>query len=479
MAKFLGIDLGTGSVKAMLVDEAGRPVSEASRAYPVHSPQPGFAEGLPDEWWRQTVEAVRACCAGHASDVAGIGLSGQAHGIVPLDAAHKVLRPAILWPDVRTVKEVGEILSLPEAVRLPLANPVVSGMAAVALLWMRNNEPAVLEKTSIALSPKDWLRLQLTGNCATEPSDASMTLLYDMAADGWSDALIEAVGIRRYMLPDIIGSTDSGGRLRPQAAEMLGLPVGIPIAAGLADTAACLLGLGQTQPGATVLQVGSGMQIMTLVEEITPDIQPFYNTYRGCGSVRYKMAAMQNGGTAFEWARAALGASWDEMYRAAFEPNPGNGGALFLPYVGGERAPLLDPGASAAWVDMRLGCGRAQMIRAVFEGIAFTVRDSWEAMKKTGVAADHMLLTGGGSTDPRWRQLLADTVQLPMRPVVDAGNATIGAAYLGGIVAGHWAGEADLPENETIGPLIEPRPWPQSDALFERFRSTYRQLKQR
>ncbi|WKL36498.1 FGGY-family carbohydrate kinase [Sinorhizobium meliloti] len=216
---------------------------------------------------------------------------------------------------------------------------------------------------------------------------------------------------------------------------------------------------------------------MSVIRSIEPRVQPFYNSFRGIGGNLYSMAALQNGGTVFEWARTVLGASWAEMYRSGFEENEGNGGVIFLPYVTGERAPLLDPNASAAWANMRLGCTRSQLIRAVFEGVALAVRDSWDALRGVGVSADRILLTGGGSTDPRWQQMLADILEVPLVPAHDLGNATIGAAYLGGMAAGHWRSIEAIPFPDDLGRPIEPRPFQGLDALLPRFRATYRGLK--
>jgi len=476
---YLGIDLGTGSVKALLIDDAGRVVSEASRPYPVVSPHPGFAETDPALWWQQTVMSIRECCADHAAHVRGIGLSGQAHGLVVLDDSDKILRPAILWADQRAGAQMERLLTLPKSLRRPLANPVVSGMAGLSLLWLHDNEPDCYRRIKRILSPKDWLRFAMTGVVATEPTDASMTLLYDVKRDDWADDFIAAVGIDRNILAPMIESTAQAGRLSVDAATQLGLPAHIPVAAGLADSAACLVGMGQTRPGRTILQVGSGIQIIALVDDIVPVIQPFYNSYRGVERSLYLMAALQNGGTVFEWARGVLNASWEEMYQAAFdEENAGNGGVIFLPYAAGERAPLLDPDATASWNYMRLGCTRTHMIRAVFEGVALAVRNSWDALRGIGINADYMLLTGGGSVDKRWQQLLADIVQVPLKPTYDLGNASLGAAYLGGMVAGHWQNLEDLPVGHVDGAPIMPRSFVGLDALLDRFRLTYHGLKQ-
>ncbi|MGB3897191.1 MAG: FGGY family carbohydrate kinase, partial [Mesorhizobium sp.] len=223
---FLGIDLGTSSVKAALIDEAGKTLAEASRLYPVRSPRPGYAETTVERWWESTVAAVRECTAGRGDAVRGIGFSGQAHGVVVLDQHDRPLRPAILWADQRTTAQVSEVLALPAALRLPLANPAATGMAGLSLMWLRDNEPATYAATRRALSPKDWLRFAMTGEIATEPSDASMTLLYDVVADRWSTELIEALRLDAAMLAPIIDSSAVAGRLTRAAAQAFGLPSG-------------------------------------------------------------------------------------------------------------------------------------------------------------------------------------------------------------------------------------------------------------
>jgi xylulokinase len=236
--------------------------------------------------------------------------------------------------------------------------------------------------------------------------------------------------------------------------------------------------MGQITPGSTILQIGSGIQIMTVVDRIVPRIQPFYNSFRGVGGTAYLMAALQNGGTVFEWARRILGASWTEMYQGAFESGEGNGGIVFLPYAAGERAPLLDPAATAVWAYMKLGCTRNQIIRSVFEGVALAVRDSWDALTSEGITAPSMLLTGGGSADPRWRQMLADILQVPLVPALDMGNATLGAGYIGGIAAGHWRCAGEVPFASRSDVIIMPQICNGLDQRLERFRATYKALKQ-
>ncbi len=473
---FLGIDLGTGSVKALLVDESGRAVGHASRTYGLHSPAPGWAETDPSDWWAQAASAVRECCNGHAGRVMGIGLSGQAHGVVLCDGEAMPLRPAILWPDTRSRWETHAFAKLPDELRLRLANPPATGMAGPSLLWLKRHEPTVLGHARHALAAKDWLRLRLTGRAGSEPSDASMTLLYDMIEDCWAREVMERLDLDASLLPPLKGSTRVGGNLLPGAAAELGLSAGIPVAMGAADSAACLLGMGRILPGDAVLQVGSGIQIMSVCEDIAPLRDPPYHTFRTCTESRYRMAAMQNGGTAFEWARRALQASWADLYDAAFAAEEGSAGVIFLPHVTGERTPHMNPDAAGGWINLRLGCERAHLIRAVFEGVAFSVRDGWEALRDAGTDADQLILAGGGSSDPRWRQLLADVLRIPLRAGRGTGDAALGAAFLGGIAAGHWADIEALPFPDVGDEIIEPRAPGVLEERYAAFREAYRNL---
>jgi xylulokinase len=410
-------------------------------------------------------------------DVSGIGLSGQAHGFVLIGSDDQPLRPAILWTDLRTTKEVTDVLAFPEESRSSLCNPITVGMAGPGILWVQRNEPEIWQKTRKALAAKDWLKLKLTGEISTEPSDASMTCMYDVVADCWSTDIMTRMGLESDVLPQIGKSASCAGTLRKSVAETLGLPAGIPISGGLADSASCLLGMGISKPGDTILQIGSGIQIMTVVDEPTPEIQPFYNTFRAIDGLVYKMAAMQNGGTAFEWVREVLGANWDDMYRAAFDPNPGHGNIMFLPYACGERAPILDPHAAASFTNMHIGSTRENLIRSIFEGVALAIRDSWDALAKTGVEANEFLVTGGGSRDIRWRQLIADIVRVDLIRSSASADATKGAAYLGGLAAGYWASYEDLPVDSSTGETVRScKTDVYADRLTE-FRRTYSALR--
>jgi xylulokinase len=449
----LGLDLGTGSLKALLMDPEGRVLGEASRSYPVLSPHPGWAETDPQEWWRAVAEAIGEAVGSRSAEVRAIGLSGQMHGVVLSKADGTPLRNAVLWADSRSGEKLGFYRLLgPEQLKR-LANPITTGMAGPSLLWLRDLEMAYWQ-ADWALQPKDWLRLRLTGTAASEPSDASATLLYDLVADTWFDELVEHLGLRRKILAPLQPSGSVAGELTVEAARHLGLRAGIPVAAGAGDTAAAMLGSGLVRPGAVQLSVGSGAQIVAPSAELQIDPTLRTHLYRAAAPGRwYNMAAMQNAGLGLEWVRGVLGLSWEEAYREAFSVGAGCEGLSFLPHLTGERTPHLDPKARGAWAGLGLGHTRAHLMRSALEGVAYAIRQGMEALESAGTVIPELRLAGGGTLDPRWRQLLADVLGKRLLAAETASASAKGAALLGGIAAGVYpdaeattglAGEAQL-----------------------------------
>jgi len=451
----LGIDLGTSSVKAVLLDQ-GRAVASASRGYRVDRPRPRWAESSPDDWWQATIGAVRGVVSTRHDAVSAIGLSGQMHGVVMTDAHGDASRPAILWADQRSLPALAAWHALDESSRRRLANPLVDGMAGPALRWLRDHEPATYGEAAWALQPKDWLRARLTGKVAGDHSDASATLLYDLPAGGWAMDVVEALGLRADLLPPLLESTAVAGLLTFAAADDLGLPAGVAVAAGAADMAAAALGTRLVEPGPVQLTVGTGGQVLTVLAQPAPDEQLRTHLYRAAVPDRwYAMAASKNVGQALEWVRAVFAVTWDTWYQEAFAVPPGAEGVRFLPYVTGERAPVFDPCAAGAWTGLRSDHRRGHLLRAALEGVAFALRGCLNALAGRGVCVDEVLLAGGGSTDPRWRQLLADVTgaRLLQAPAVDA--SARGAALLAGLATGQIA----MPQPATGGAVLaEPGP---------------------
>ena len=446
----LGLDLGTGSAKALLLSADGAVLGEGSVAYPVHSPRPGWAESDPEDWWEACATAVRAAVGDRGASVRALGLSGQMHGVVLSDAGGSPSRPAVLWADVRSADRLEAYRKLPEELSRPLANPPAAGMAGPSLLWLRDREAENYRAARWALQPKDWLRLGLTGEAAAEPSDASATLLYDLETDAWSGPVVEALGLRHDLLAPLLPSGARAGALTAAAAGHLGLPAGLPVAAGAADTAAAALGTGLLEPGRGQLTVGTGGQILVPRSNPEPDPEGRTHLFRaahgGPSGRFYAMAAIQNAGLALEWVLGVLGASWEDAYREAFGVPPGAGGVLFLPYLSGERTPHLDPAARGAWAGLGLGHGRAHLLRAAFEGVAFALREGLEALEDAGVRIGELRLAGGGTVEEPWRRLLADVLgrELSILPDAVASRASArGAAFLAGVAAGVYGTVAD------------------------------------
>jgi xylulokinase len=366
-----------------------------------------------------------------------MGVAGQMHGLVLAGPSGEPINNAILWPDTRASAEVKTFRDLPVEMRDRLANPIVPGMAGPVLLWLARHEPELVAQAAWALQPKDWLRAQLTGVIASEPSDASGTLLYDLVADRWAYEVLEQLGLPRRLLPPIAESGAQVGALAPAVADELGLPSGLPVAAGAADTAAAALGAGLLEPGRVQLTVGTGGQIVAPLLAPTPDPNRATHLYRAAAPGHwYAMAAIQNAGLAIEWALRTLNADWQETYRSLGTTPPGADGASFLPYVVGER---WGPQLSAAWAGLRLHHRREHLLRALLEGVAYNVRAAAEVLGAAGIDFSNVLLAGGGSTDPAWRQLLADVLGQPLHVMPTSSASARGAALLGGVAAGVFA----------------------------------------
>ena len=472
---FLGIDLGTSSLKALVLDVDGSIVGTGSAAYPLLTPQPGWAEADPEAWWQAAAIAVPQAAGVHASEIAAIGLSGQMHGVVLSDELGHALRPAILWADSRTRRQLATYSELSPELRRKLANPMATGMAGPTLLWLKEHERLLYRQAQWALQTKDWLRLRLVHEAATEPSDASATLLYDMTTDYWAKDLLEALDLRLDFLAPIRESVEICGILTSSAAEHLGVRPNLPVVGGAADAAAAAIAGGLIDPGPVQLTIGSGAQVVAPRDRLAIDPTGRTHLYRAAAPDRwYAMAAMQNAGIALEWVRTMLRASWDEVYDEAFAVAPGAEGLLFLPYLTGERTPYFDPDARGAWMGLRLVHTRGHLLRAALEGVAYAIRQGLEALLATGVPATELRLAGGGTFDPRWRQLLADVLEQPLLATATTSASSLGAALLAGVGFGAWP-NAHRVAALAAPPTLVATPGPSSEAYVEPY-LRYRQL---
>lgn len=441
MSILIGLDVGTTGARAVAVDESGHLISEASSEYPLHTPYPGWTEQDPEYWWQGAKEALAKVAGQVENEVVGLGLTGQMHGSVFLDSSDEVIRPALLWNDQRTGKQCEKITeALGEERLIQLAgNPALTGFQAPKVLWLRDEEPENYEKVSHVLLPKDYVRLRLTGEYATDASDAAGTLFLDVGNRDWSQEILEALEIPEEWMPTVYEGPESTGKLRGSVAEELGLPSGIPVAAGGGDNAAAAVGVGVIEGGIISSSVGTSGVIFAHTGEFTPD--PSGGLHAFCHTVPnayHLMGVTLSAGGSLSWWHDTLDERFDyeELSRIAAQAPPGSEGLLFLPYLSGERTPHSDPAARGAFFGLTNRHDKSHMTRALMEGVIFSLRDSLEIMLELGTPIEQVRATGGGARGELWRQLQADIYGLPIhRTTTDEGPA-YGAALLGGVAAG-------------------------------------------
>lgn len=455
MGIVIGLDVGTSGTKAIAMDESGQLLASALVEYPLHSPKPGWAEQDPADWERAAYEALEQLATKiPAADVKGLGLTGQMHGSVFLDADNKVLRPALLWCDQRTAPQCADITAkVGEAKLLEMvSNPALTGFTAPKILWLRDNEPAIYEKVRKVLLPKDYIRLLLTGEFATDVADASGTLLFDVKNRCWHKELMSILQIDTSFVPPSFEGPEVTGRLTAQAAAKTGLPAGIPVVAGGGDQAAGGVGCGIVRPGVLSSSLGTSGVVFAFSEEVHTDPQGRVHTF--CHSVPGKwhvMGVMLSAGGSLQWFRNNLCA--EEMRKAAetgrdayeyiteeaAKVAPGCEGLLFLPYLTGERTPHKDPCAKGVFMGLSLRHTKAYMARAVLEGVAFGMRDGLEIIRSMGIPVSEVRASGGGARSALWRQILADTGRAPMVTINASEGPAYGAAILAAVAAGFHA----------------------------------------
>ncbi len=440
----LGLDLGTGSCKALLLSTEGVVMAQASRTYAVHAPQNGWAESNPLEWWDAIGLAAREVVGVYAAEIRGIGLSGQMHGTVLCDQQGQVTRDAILWSDTRSSTVLEEFQQLEAKQHRRLANPIVTGMMASTLLWCKKYSS--LAGVRYALLPKDWLRFCLTGEFASEPSDASATLLYDLEKDTWALDILEQLGLP-HLLPDLQASNAVAGTLTKAAAAHLGLTAGIPVAAGGGDTPCAMLGNGVLEVGTAQLSVGTGAQIIAPMQTAHHGISTHcYRTVLASNAKYYAMSAMQNAGLALERVRQWLRLEWVEFHHLAFDVLDSQD-LIFLPYLSGERTPHLNAKARGAFLHLGLQHRTAHLARAALEGVAFSIADGLTALKQQNLEIPELQLVGGGTLEPRWQQLLCDALETPLYTSGTSNASARGAALLAGLAIGTYKNTLTLPKN--------------------------------
>jgi xylulokinase len=416
----VGLDVGTTGVKAVAISAGdGRIVASATEAYELSTPKPGYAEQDPEDWWRAAQSCLEQLPAGP------IGLSGQMHGLVVLDAQDRVLRPAILWNDQRTAAECAEIearVGLERLIELT-GNRALTGFTAPKLLWLRRHEPDTYARIAHVLLPKDYVRLRLTGEHAIDAADASGTLLFDVAHRSWSDEVCEGLDIPRAWLPPAYESTDI---------------------AGAGDQAAGALGVGIVAPGAVSVVLGTSGVVFAVLPAYAPDAQARVHVF--CHAVPdtwHAMGVMLSAAGSFAWLRRAVGAGYDVLDAEAERWPPGTEGLLFAPYLAGERTPHADPDARGAFTGLSLRHDRGALARATLEGVAYGLRDSLELLRDLGVAPLVGRASGGGAASDLWLRIVASVLDLPLERTESEAGAAFGAALLAGVRAGAFADAAE------------------------------------
>jgi xylulokinase len=485
---FLGIDVGTGGTRAVVIDERGVVVSSAAKEHkPFASPQIGWAEQDPRDWWQACGGAVTSALkeAGlRGSQVACVGFSGQMHGAVLLDAQGQVVRPALIWCDVRTEKQAQELTSQIGAERLRqlTSNPALPNFTLTKCLWVRENEPENWERVRSLMLPKDYVRFRLTGERATDLADASGTLLLDVAHRRWSEEMLDYAQMDRSLLPSLYESPEICGKVSAEGASATGLVRGTPVVAGAGDQAAGAIGIGVVSPGAVSATIGTSGVVLAATNLPALDPQGRVHTFcHGLPNRWLVMGVTQAAGLSLRWFRDQFATSnghvdsYEDLTAQAAKIPAGSDGLLWAPYLMGERTPYLDAAARGMLVGLTASHTRAHVVRAILEGVAFSLRDTFTIFEQIGVPVRNLRLGGGGARSPLWRQIQADVYRHAVETLAAEEGAAYGAAILAGVGAKSWASVDDacaavVQVAETTAPNV------QNSLLMNRAYASYRRL---
>jgi len=481
---WMGIDVGTGGTRALLVDDHGTPRHTFTAPHEdMLMERPLWAEQRPQNWWDAAVSAIRgvlAAAGAKGSDVRGIGLSGQMHGLTLLDESNRVIRPALIWCDQRSQPQVDAINRTVgrETVLRCIANPVLTGFTLPKLLWVRDNEPALYERVRKVLLPKDFIRFQLTGDYATDVSDASGTALFDVVNRRWSWELVDALGIPRSFLPSSHESHEVTGRISPAAADLTGLAAGTPVVAGGGDQAASAVGNGIVEPGIVSCTLGTSGVVFAHMEQ--PKYDPAGRVHTFCHAVAgawHVMGVTQGAGLSLQWFRNQLapGSTYPQLTDEASSAPPGSQDLFWLPYLMGERTPHLDATARGGWIGLTAKHTRADLIRALLEGVSYSQKDCLDIIEDLGVPLTSVRASGGGANSMFWRQMLADVFGKRVVTLETQEGSAYGAALLALVGAGVYS---SVPEccREVIHEIDSLDSQPDQVAIYARGHRIYQSL---
>lgn len=486
----LGIDVGTGGTRALIAGSAGRVVASATEEHAAFtSPRAGWAEQHPDDWWRAAQLAIRSAlqrAALQGEQIACIGFSGQMHGAVMLDAAGMVVRPALIWCDVRTQKQCDELNQRIGAARLIqlTCNPALTNFTLTKLLWVRENEPRNWSRVRSVMLPKDYVRFRLTGDKAIDVADASGTLMLDVARRQWSQEVLQAAEIDRALLPALFESPDVCGKVSRESAELTGLAAGTPVVAGAGDQAAGATGMGIVAPGAVSATIGTSGVVFAATDR--PALDPKGRLHTFCHAIPgrwHVMGVTQAAGLSLRWFRDQFGTAGNGDGRDPYEllsdeaakVPPGADGLLWAPYLMGERTPHLDPDARGVLAGITASHTRGHVVRAILEGVAFSLKDTFSIFEQMGVPVKTIRLGGGGARSPLWRQIQADAYGHEVEMVEAEEGAAYGAALLAGVGAGIWP-TVDAACEAAVRIAHRVQPIPANVAIMQSRYSAYRRM---
>ena len=481
---WLGIDVGTGGTRALLVDARGKVCHSFTAPHEdMRMAQPLWAEQRPEDWWaaaQAAIGGVLALSKAAGRDVRGIGLSGQMHGLVLLDETGSVIRPALIWCDQRSQRQVDAINELAGAamVLACTANPVLTGFTLPKLLWVRDNEPANYRRVSRFLLPKDYIRFQLTGEYASDVSDASGTALFDVVQRRWSLQLADRLGVNSAILPAVFESSDVPARVSPKAASLTGLAEGTPVVAGAGDQAASAIGNGIVERGVVSCTIGTSGVVFAHMD--APSYDPAGRVHTFCHAVRgawHVMGVTQGAGLSLQWFRRNLapGESYEALTAEAAQSPAGAQGLFWLPYLMGERTPHLDASARGGWIGITAKHTRADLVRSLIEGVSYSLKDCLDIIEQMGVPADSVRVSGGGARSAFWRQVLADVFGKRIVLLETEEGSAYGAALLALVGTGEYSSANEVCRRAIReAAVIEPRS--HEHAVYSRAHEIYRDL---
>ncbi len=481
---WLGLDVGTGGSRALLVDASGRVQHSFTAAHKdMQMLKPLWAEQDPDDWWRASelaIQGVLQAAGISGSAIAGIGLSGQMHGLVLLDSEYHVIRPALIWCDQRSQRQVDFINARlqPENVLRCTANPVLTGFTLPKLLWVRDNEPGKFEAVRKILLPKDYVRFRLTGEFATDVSDASGTALFDVVNRNWSGEMVRGLGLDHAILPRVYESSDISGKVSHSAAQGVGLPSGLPVIGGAGDQAASAIGNGIVEPGAVSCTIGTSGVVFAYLEK--PAYDPAGRVHTFCHAIPgawHVMGVTQGAGLSLQWFRNRFApeVEYDDLTAEATLSPAGADGLFWLPYLMGERTPHLDARARGAWIGLTAKHHKADLVRAILEGVCYSQRDGLEIIAGLGARPSLVRLSGGGAKSPFWHQLFADIFNTRVATLETQEGSAYGAALLAMVGTREYNSAMEVCR-AVIKEVTVKEPQPETAAFYEARYSVYRSV---